>query len=126
MIDTKANLSEPIKALSNIRAAVINEEYTLQNIIVNQLSAAGIGFMREYKLGPRNRIDFMLENGIGIEAKKGKQNSQVVLKQIERYMQCEEVTGIILVSEYNLYLPKQINEKPCETIFLNRLWGIAL
>jgi len=115
-----------VEVLSNLRTAVVIEEKNLQADIAKLLSDAGITYSKEYRLGPRNRIDFMLENGIGIEVKKGKQNSQVVLNQVVRYAKCDDVTGIIIVSEYNLQLPKCINKKPCETLFLNRLWGIAL
>ena len=115
-----------VQALSSIRSAVVNDEYNLHNTVADHLAAAAIPFKREYKLGPRNRIDFLIENGIGIEVKKGKQNKAAVLQQVERYARCEETTAIILVSEYNLQLPKLVNGKECITIFLNRLWGIAL
>jgi hypothetical protein len=115
-----------LNALSRLRVNVIIEEYDLQLLIAEELTRERVGFKREYKLGPRNRIDFLTENGIGIEVKKGKPYSAQVIKQLKRYTESPSINGIILVVERNLDLPKTINGKPCTSYGLNKLWGIAL
>jgi hypothetical protein len=114
-----------ISALKRIRSHVIISEYKLHEIIARELSNEGISFNCEVPLGPRNRIDFLTVNGIGIEAKKGKPNEQQVLNQLRRYAQFESVTGLILVIERYMDLPEEINGKQVHSIGLRKLWGIA-
>lgn len=115
-----------LKALSGLRINPISEEYELQDKIAAALTAVGISFIKEYKLGPRSRVDFMTGGGTAIEVKKGKPNKRQVIQQLERYTAFEEVEGIILVVERNLDIPKELNGKPCISFGLNKLWGIAL
>jgi hypothetical protein len=114
-----------VTALKRIRSHVIISEYKLHEIIARELTNEGISFQREVPLGPRNRIDFLTSNGIGIEAKKGKPNEQQVFNQLERYSQFESVTGLILLIERYMDLPEEINGKPVRSIGLRKLWGIA-
>ncbi|WP_274362727.1 hypothetical protein [Paenibacillus thermotolerans] len=114
-----------ITALQRIRSHVIISEYKLHEIIARELDKEGIQFQREFPLGPRNRIDFLTIDGIGIEAKKGKPNEQQVLKQLERYAQFDSVTGLILVIERYMDLPEEIIGIPVRSIGLRKLWGIA-
>ena len=117
---------EVLKALSSLRINPVIEEFDLQNKIATALAADGISFIREYRLGPRSRVDFLTGDGIAIEVKKGKPNKSQVIQQLERYTAFEEVEGIILVIERNLDIPKELNGKPCVSFGLNKLWGIAL
>lgn len=119
-------MQEILKALSNLRVNPVDEEYELQIEIATQLCLAGINFHREYKLGPRNRVDFITYDGIVIEVKKGKPAKYQVIDQLIRYASFIKVKGIILVVEKNLDIPREINGKPCVSFGLNKLWGIAL
>ncbi len=124
-------MNEVLKALSQLRINPINEEYDLQNEIARVLNTSQIDFIREYRLGKRNRVDFRIgsvydSSGVVIEVKKGKPNKRKVVEQLSRYANFPEVTGIILVVEKNLDVPKEINGKPCISFGLNKLWGIAL
>lgn len=114
-----------IAALNRIRSHVIISEYKLHEIIARELMNEGVQFEREFPLGPRNRIDFLTVNGIGIEAKKGKPNERQVFNQLERYASFESVAGLILVIERYMDLPEEINGKPVRSIGLRKLWGIA-
>lgn len=114
-----------LKALRKIRSHVLIDEYKLHQLISKELYAEGISFRNEVLLGPRNRIDFLTDSGIGIEAKKGKPNELSVLKQLERYATFDQVKGLILVIERYMDLPEQINGKPVVSIGLRKLWGIA-
>lgn len=109
-----------------MRVPVIAEEYDLQNRIAETLKKNGIPFQREYRLGPRNRIDFLIHGGIGLEVKKRKPNRIQVINQLTRYATSDEINAIILVIERSMDLPKTINDKPCYSIGLNKLWGVAL
>lgn len=118
-------MEQVVSALKRIRCHVITDEYKLHNMIAQQLTAAGISFKHEVPLAPRNRIDFLTDDGIGIEAKKGKPNEQSVYKQLERYAGFDEVKGLILVIERYMDLPETINGKPVVSIGLRKLWGIS-
>jgi hypothetical protein len=120
------NLQEVLNALSTLRVSVVDDEYQLQNAIADTLTSKGISFAKEYKLGPRNRVDFMVDGGICLEVKKGKPYRAHVLKLLERYAASSKVTAIILAIERNMDLPKEVNGKPCISFGLNKLWGIAL
>jgi hypothetical protein len=119
---------EVIKALSNLRIGKISVEYDLQNKIADVLHTAGITYKKEYKLGPRNRVDFLAIGGTAIEIKKGKPNRQKLIDQATRYAAFPEVKSIILVVETGIVtpLPPLINGKLCTVFGLQRLWGIAL
>ena len=119
-------MDKMLEVLKKIRSNPVNEEYDLQNEVEKTLGFGGIKFKREYVLGPRNRVDFLTENGIAIETKKGKPNKAQTIGQLQRYAAFQEVKGIILVVERNLDVPNEINGKPCISFGLNKLWGIAL
>lgn len=117
---------EVIKALQNLRVNVVMVEYDLQYEISKHLSENGISFQKEYKLGKGSRIDFLTESGVAIEVKKGKPNKASVIRQLEKYAEFEEVKSIILIVETSLTIPEELNDKPCVSIGLRKLWGIAL
>lgn len=117
-----------IKALSTLRIGKISVEYDLQKEIAAALDGVGISYNKEYKLGPRNRVDFLSSAGTAIEIKKGKPNRRKLINQAIRYTEFSEVTGIILVVETSILtpVPPLINGKPCSVFGLQKLWGIAL
>jgi hypothetical protein len=119
-------MDKVIKALSNLRVDPVMDEFKLQEAVKKVLDEARIVYSKEYRLGPRNRVDFLTTNGIAIEVKKGKPYSEQVVKQLTRYSEFEKVTGIILVIEKSMRIPHEINGKKCMSFGLNKLWGIAL
>lgn len=119
-------LQEVIKALATLRINVIKEEYDLQDKIAAALTEAGIPHKKEFKLAERNRIDFLVDGGIGIEVKKGKPNKVNVISQLLRYAESPYISSVVLVIERNMDLPGEINGKQCKSIGLNKLWGISL
>jgi hypothetical protein len=90
------------------------------------LQEAGISFKKEYSPAPRNRIDFLVDGGIGIEVKKGKPNRTQVCAQLERYAAFDCIRAIILVVERSVNIPREVKGKQCVLFGLNRLWGVAL
>ncbi|MDT8901143.1 hypothetical protein [Anaeroselena agilis] len=120
-------IDEVAAALRRLRVPKIIDEYKLQSMVADVLREAGLPAEKEYRLGPRSRIDFLVEGGIGVEVKKGKPPKLAVIAQIERYAACHQITGIILIVEQLIHdVPKEISGKPCLLIALNKLWGIAL
>ena len=79
----------------------------------------------EYRLAPRRRIDFFLD-GVGVEIKKGRPNARELLKQVERYLACDELKEIIVVTQKDTPLPARVLGKRVTCISLDRLWGVAL
>ena len=60
------------------------------------------------------------------QIKRGKPDRARLIAQLTRYAQCEQLTGLILVAEKSISLPRTTAGKPLQIICLNRLWGIAL
>ena len=115
-----------LAALRELRIGVIPDEYKIQELIEDLLLRHEIPFQKEYRLAPRNRIDFYIEGGIGLEVKRGKPNRAQVTKQLQRYASFEEIRTVILVVDRNVNIPDSIRGKKCILFGLNRLWGVAL
>ncbi len=122
----KKNLEKVINALKTIRAPLAQVEYDLHQIVAQTLDLEGIYYKHEVSLGPRCRIDFLVEEGIGIELKKGSPNQKQMKAQALKYAHFEEVKTLIILVEKWVELPKVLAGKPIHTLSINRLWGIAL
>ena len=114
-----------VEAISALRAPLQQGEYDLHRLVMDALDAAGLPWEHEVKLAPRCRIDLMC-GGVGVEIKRGKVERARILEQLRKYAECEQVEGLILVTEKTVPVPHSINGKPVRLICLNRLWGIAL
>lgn len=72
-------------------------EIELHEAMAQVLEQAGFEFEREVVAGPRDRFDFLVPNGIVIEAKiKGSLSK--ALEQIDRYAARQDVKAIVLVT----------------------------
>ena len=118
-------MKDIIQALESLRAPIQQGEYDLHRLVMDALDAHGISYEHEAKLAPRCRID-LLCGSVGIEIKRGKPDRARLIAQLTRYAQCEQLTGLILVAEKSISLPRTTAGKPLQIICLNRLWGIAL
>ena len=87
--------------------------------------AAGLPCEHEYRPRPARRIDFFLD-GVGVEIKKGRPNARELLKQVERYLACDELKEIVVVTQKDTPLPAYVLGKRVTCISLDRLWGVAL
>ena len=117
-----------INALRTLRIEKIFEEYELQNTIAAIFDKEDIRYEKERQLGPGSRVDFLTENGVAVEVKKGKPNRTRLVDQINRYAKYQEVKAVVIVVETSLRIPitKTDNGKPCAVVGLQKLWGIAL
>ncbi len=113
------------QALSRLRAPFCQGEYDLHALAANALREADISFLHEERLAPRCRIDF-LAGTVGIEVKKGRPERRRLLRQLERYAVSPRIEALVVLVERAADLPGEILGKPCVTISVNRLWGIAL
>ena len=113
------------KALSSIRVPAVPGEYDIHAMIAEALAQDGIEFRHEAPLAPRCRIDF-LADGVGIEVKKGKPARAAIIRQVTRYLECEQVHALVLVCEKEVSLPGKINGKAIRSLSLSRFWGVAL
>ena len=125
MQTTEKKLNELKRALSSLRIPLIENEYQLHDYIAAALRDGGFDMQHEAVLGPRCRIDFLV-NGIGIEVKRGKPQKAALVRQCTRYLQSDLVEALILVLDTSVSLPSEVMGKPLIVFGLNRLWGIAL
>ena len=113
------------EALCALRAPLQQGEYDLHRLVMDALDAAALPWAHEVRLAPHCRIDLMC-GGVGIEIKRGAVDKKRILAQLTRYAACEQVSGLILVTEKTVPVPHAIHGKPVRLVCLNRLWGIAL
>ena len=113
------------RTLSGLRIPLIVNEYQLHEHIAAALRDGGFVIQHEAVLGPRCRIDFLID-GVGIEVKRGKPQKAALLRQCARYLASEQLDALILVLDTSVSLPRELGGKPLITFGLNKLWGIAL
>lgn len=114
-----------VRALKALRIPLIENEYTLHDMIAAVLQDGGFCVCHEVRLAPRCRIDFLVD-GVGIEVKRGKQDKRKLRTQCEKYLACDALDALIVVLDGAVMLPDTLCGKPVYVIGLNKLWGIAL
>lgn len=114
-----------VRALSSLRVRPMPEEYEIHELIAQALDRENIPYIHEYKLMPGRRIDF-ISGRTGIEVKKGRPVSAQLRKQLQKYLESDELDAMIVVLQKPCWLPDAICGKPVIVIALNRLWGVAL
>ena len=118
-------LSPILSALSTLRVPAEPGEYDIHGQIASALSAAGLDFAHEYRLGPRCRVDFLVGR-VGIEVKKGRPAAAALHRQLARYLAFDALDAVVVITQKHTPLPERIGGKPVIQISLNRLWGVAL
>lgn len=99
----------------------LGSEAALQAAIAEALTAANLAFEAEVRLAPGERIDFMVEPAIGIEAKV-KCDKRAIYRQLQRYARREQVRAIILITGTAMGLPAEIDRKPVFYVSIGRGW----
>jgi hypothetical protein len=94
-------------------------EGALQRSLEEALTASGVPFEREARLGPANRIDFLVQGGLGIEAKV-RYPRRAIYRQLVRYAEVEQITALVLVTATSLGLPPLVNGKPLFYVSIGR------
>lgn len=75
----------------------LTNETAAQDSIEEMLKRMGVGYEREASLSSKDRIDFLVEGKIGIEVKVSGSLTEVT-RQVARYLDHDEVEGVVLVS----------------------------
>lgn len=114
--------------LRSIRVTSHATEAELHRLVETALRLGGEVFQHEVRLGPRNRIDFLVDGGIGIEIKRGKPPMLPLVNQLTRYAASPRITELVVVVERNLHRSPgpTIYDKPIHYVALNKQWGISL
>ncbi len=109
--------------LGRYRFAFTEGEKELQAGIAAALEACGLPFDPEFRLGPRDVVDFFVDERLGVECKVDGSLKDVLL-QLMRYAQHDRIAGLILVSSRlkHRHLPPILNGKPL--VFVPVLRGI--
>ena len=96
-------------------------ESTLQQQLEQVLRSNDILFRREVVVSPKDRIDFLLDGGMGIEVKiQGAPSA--IYRQCRRYCQSDLITSLLLVTGRSMGLPETIEGKDCHVLLLGRSW----
>lgn len=99
------------------------DEESLQDRIAQSLVNRGFKFAREYRLSPRDRIDFYLPEILtGIEVKVAG-NASSLNRQVGRYAMSNKLERIIVVTTKRTHvscLVKRVNGKPVEAVVVER------
>lgn len=111
---------EIVAILSKYRMPSVNEA-AVQVAILRAFEAEHVTYVRECDLGVGiGRIDFYC-GGCGVEVKtRGGRND--VLRQLGRYMDCDLVTGLVLVTTRNSLraMPDTLGGKPLRVVYVGR------
>lgn len=118
-------MKEVLLALQTMRVPFTSDEATLHRITATCLTKAGILFEHEKMVQTGCRVDFFL-SGTVIEIKNRRPSPSTLLKQITRYAECDQVTGIILLCRGMVNIPKSINNKPIAVLDVQRMWGVSV
>lgn len=89
----------------------VGQEIWLQDDIEASLRFLQIAFEREARMTARDRIDFLVEGGIGIEAKTRCPPRQI-FRQLERYAEQDAIASLILITGTAMGLPEAVKGKP--------------
>ncbi|NMD37441.1 MAG: DNA/RNA nuclease SfsA [Christensenellaceae bacterium] len=121
-----ANINKILGLLKGAKLPFSVEEFQIHQHIIKLFNDNDIKFIHEFKIKGNSRIDFFVEDEIGVEVKKGRPNKTNLIKQLTKYSECENICAIIVIVEKSIALPDSINGKNIYSINLNSQWGIAL
>lgn len=113
-----ANILGYVKHLLSAQAFRYRNEDELQQAIALVLTDAEVSFEREKRLNKRDRVDFLVDDGLVIEVKVGGSGADLT-RQLFRYAEQTEVLAILVVtSMLRLRAPTDILGKPCRTLWI--------
>lgn len=117
-VSQKPLAEEVLRVLSQY-AFSLNDEKKLQAEISEALQAHNINHKREVPLTKKDIIDFLFEDGTGLEIKiKGQRFS--IYRQLKRYAENDRISGIVLATAISMGLPSSIEGKPARVFSLSR------
>lgn len=92
-------------------------EAEFQVAIAHALGTGGFKFRAEVRLSPKDRIDFLLDSGVGIEVKTNG-TAAAAERQLRRYAESEQVKALVLMTSRSQVAvqPRLINSKRIRTV----------
>ena len=93
-------------------------ERELQEGVALLFDGLGIEYTREHELTQEDRIDFWLDDGVGLEIKI-QESLTSVTRQLHRYAQCDSVRALILLTTKMAHrkMPEEMNGKPLIVVY---------
>lgn len=115
---SKIKMGALVDAIEDYRYNIQNE-MDFHKGLEQAFAEAHLEVVHEYNLGKSGNIDFFLD-GIGIEVKV-KGSSSAVLRQIYKYLECDEVKEIILVTTKNTHrgMPNELLGKSVHVVVIS-------
>ena len=99
----------------------MSDEATLQNQISEVLDRIGLSHKREVWLSETDRIDFMCDEGVGIEVKiKG--SAAAIARQLKRYESAPNLKHLILATKKSVDPTPAGFLKPVTVVWLSKAW----
>jgi len=110
------NAAEIVAALDRARFNESSED-ALQRGVAEVFARAGVAFEREFRLSPRERIDFLCAGGVGIECKIGGTLTSLI-RQLHRYAGHERIESLVVVSTRLAHarVPAEVRGKPVHVV----------
>jgi len=117
-----ASLKREIAIDLRTNRTAASQEKALHTLIANALTRLGVRFVQEHRLGDGERLDFLVEDTVCIEVKKGAAG-QPALRQIGRYLEYPQISAAIGIAMRWDNIPPTFRGKPVHTI---ELWRLVL
>jgi hypothetical protein len=113
-----AELLEHVQARLRAYRFRSTSEHDVQLGIGAVLDFERVAFRREVVLSRSDRIDFLLEGGLGIEVKVDSSHT-AVLRQLNRYASHVGVAALLLVTTRSKHIdmPSELQGKPVRVLF---------
>lgn len=99
----------------------LGSETRMQRTLGRAFAGAGIDHAAEYRLGPRDRVDFLVSPDLAVECKL-RANRREIYRQLCRYADHDAVGALLLVTNTAMGLPPEINGKPAYYVSLGKAW----
>jgi AMMECR1 domain-containing protein len=112
-----------IAALRSYRFNFTNER-ELQDGIESVFRVVELPFVREYRLGPGDIVDFLCAGDTGVEVKIGGSPSGI-LRQLMRYAEHDAIRAVVLVTrklQHTHAFPPSLAGKPLRVATLGGGW----
>lgn len=109
-------------ALDRYRIMYVYER-ELQGHLADVFARERIPFAREVRLSRTDRIDFLVDDRVGIETKVGG-NATRLMAQLQRYAHSDRVEEILVITSRSTHgkVPATIGDVPT-TVHILRSWG---
>lgn len=106
--------------LSRLRLP-LNDEKRTQVEIATAFDECGIPYKREFRLSPKDVVDFFVNDSIAAEVKiRGGKRS--IYDQVCCYAEHDSVKELILITNVPTGFPPEVNGKPVYVLNLAKAW----